>query len=212
MTFEFPVPGHRDLLKAANALQIVRRLRSFAGLPACDIARLKAADGLVVYIVTCPELTNGMVHPMQIPRGVDWCDNDIRFGRRRSGNRLRRRGCRMVPGSHLRQRLDVCAWHRPRRGHSLPSILTIHNAAFAGVFDRNRLEALGILKAPSRWRGCRQVPQCCRKFRKSVARPIGRKQKETSPKPKARPFRAEISHMNYDYFGPMWWGSRGPPL
>ena len=30
------------------------------------------------------------------------------------------------------------------RGHSLPSILTIHNAAFAGAFDRDRLDALGI--------------------------------------------------------------------
>jgi starch synthase len=143
------VPGYRDLLRAAQDLQIIGHLDALAGLPSCDLGRFRTADGLTGYALICPELYERDGTPYGDTSGADWADNDIRFGR------LALAGAEIAcGGADPRWRPDLIhvndwtsalapayiAW----RGQSMPSILTIHNAAYGGVFDRARLEPLGI--------------------------------------------------------------------
>jgi len=143
------VPGYSELLQAAPQLRIVGRLDAFAGLPYCEIGQFETIDGLTVYALVCPSLYERDGTPYCDPSGADWKDNDIRFGRLASAAAEI-----AIGGADPGWRPDLIhvndwtsalapaylAW----RGCSIPSILTIHNAAYAGVFDRERLGPLGV--------------------------------------------------------------------
>lgn len=143
------VPAYRGLLQAAQDVQIVADLQSCASLPACSLARLTAADGLVVYALICPELYERDGTPYSDPAGADWRDNDVRFAR--LGLAAAEIACGGADAEWRPDLIHVNDWtsalgpaYIAWRGYSLPSILTIHNAAYAGVFERGRLGALGI--------------------------------------------------------------------
>ena len=50
------VPGYRQVLDNKDQLSVVARLPGTDGMPGCEIGRMEAPDGLVVYVVLCPEL------------------------------------------------------------------------------------------------------------------------------------------------------------
>ncbi|WP_370870801.1 glycogen synthase GlgA [Bradyrhizobium sp.] len=143
------IPGYREVLAHQGSISVVARLPAASGLPACDLGKIQMPDGLVVYIVLCPELFDRDGSPYGDRSGVDWIDNDVRFAR------LGLAAAEMVSGLadpdwkpdllHLNDWPSALApaflaW----RGYSIPTILTIHNLAYQGLFGAERLPALGI--------------------------------------------------------------------
>lgn len=143
------IPGYREVLARHGEISIVGRLSSASGLPACELGRIEMPDGLVVYIVLCSELYDRDGSPYGDWSGADWIDNDIRFAR------LGLAAAEIAAGvTDLGWQPDLLhlndwpsalapafiAW----RGLSTPTILTIHNLAYQGLFGAERLPALGI--------------------------------------------------------------------
>ncbi|MBM1175064.1 glycogen synthase GlgA [Microvirga arabica] len=142
------IPGYPKVL-ANHHMRVVGRLSSSFRLPACDIGRIDMPDGLIIYTLLCPDLYDREGSPYVDATGADWGDNDIRFGR------LALAAADIASGSgELGWQPDILhvndwpsalapaylAW----REQAVPSILTIHNLAYQGLFDRERLAPLGI--------------------------------------------------------------------
>lgn len=143
------IPGYREVLTHQADISVVARLPAASGLPACDLGRIEMADGLVVYVVLCPELYDREGSPYGDASGLDWADNDVRFAR------LGLAAAELANGlADLDWRPDLLhlndwpsalapaflAW----RSASTPTILTIHNLAYQGLFGAERLPVLGI--------------------------------------------------------------------
>lgn len=143
------VPGYSGLLGAAQDLQIVGQLAPFAGLPRCDLGRFQTSDGLTVYALINRDLYERDGTPYCDGNGIDWSDNDLRFGRLALA--AAEIACGGVDPEWRPDLIHVNDWtsalapaYIAWRGQSIPSILTIHNAAYGGIFDRARLDSLGV--------------------------------------------------------------------
>ncbi len=143
------IPGYRQVIEKHHAIEIVARLPAAGSLPACGLGRLRTADGLSVYVLLSPELYDRAGGPYADACGVDWIDNDIRFAR------LCLAAAEIAAGdgdpSWRPQSLHLNDWpsalasgYVKWRGGDTPSLLTIHNLAYQGVFDARRLPALAI--------------------------------------------------------------------
>src|SRR3712207_290185 len=143
------IPGYRQVLSQIGPVEEIARLPASYGIPACSLGRSATQDGLTVYVLLCPELYDRDGSPYVDSFGVDWSDNDIRFAR------LGLAAAEIACGNgDLLWRADLLhlndwpsglasaylAW----RGQHIPTILTIHNLAYQGNFERNRLSHLGI--------------------------------------------------------------------
>lgn len=152
------IPGYRQILRKFPDLAVVAELPAAHEVPACQIARLDCKDGLVLYILRCDALFDRDGSPYADPQGADWADNDVRFAR------LGLAAADIVSG------VDALGWtpdlvhvndwpsalapaYLAWRGHPAPSILTVHNLAYQGLFDRARCGALGIPDAAFRTDG-----------------------------------------------------------
>ncbi|WP_052341178.1 glycogen synthase GlgA [Salinarimonas rosea] len=121
--------------------------------PALGGVRLATASvpgsGLPLWLVDCPALYGREGGPYRRPDGVEWSDNDLRFGL------LGLVAARLARGTHAGWRPDILHvndWHAglapfllARRPDPRPAtIMTIHNLAFHGLCSRERLARLGI--------------------------------------------------------------------
>jgi len=143
------IPAYREVIEAGHAAEIVADLPGLAEIPRCKVARLTARDGLVVYALVCPELYDREGTPYADSLGVAWGDSDVRFAR------LSLAAAQIAGGLgdaswtpdvlHLNDwptalAAGYCEW----LGVRAPSVLTIHNLAYQGVFAPHRLAALGV--------------------------------------------------------------------
>jgi starch synthase len=143
------VPGYREVLAAHGPIPVVGRLPAAADVPACDLGRVETPDGIVVYVLLCPQLYDREGSPYGDPSGSDWADNDIRFARLglaaaelAAGTADRRWRPDLV---HLNDwPSSLAAAYLAWRGQATPCILTIHNLAYQGLFERDRLARLAI--------------------------------------------------------------------
>jgi starch synthase len=143
------IPGYRQVLNGRDPITVVGRLPKLADIPACDIGRIDRPDGLVIYVVLCPELYDRPGSPYVDAHGVDHADNDLRFGRLSLAAAQLGAGCgdaSWVPDLvHLNDWTSALApAYLAWQGRRTPSILTIHNLAYQGVFEAERLGRLGI--------------------------------------------------------------------
>lgn len=143
------IPGYREVVSRIPHLDVVARLPSHAAVPACDLGRCRTADGLIVYVLLCPELFERDGTPYADAMGKDWADNDLRFAR------LGLAAAQMASGQgdaswapnllHLNDWTSALApayvtWSN----RHTPSVLTIHNLAHRGLFAPHHLDRLGI--------------------------------------------------------------------
>lgn len=143
------IPGYRQIVQDHSHMEVVARLPAAHGLPGGELGRIEAADGLVSYVILCPELYEREGSPYADCGGRDWADNDIRFAR------LGLAAAQIAAGlPELSWQADLLhlndwpsalapaylAWAATPR----PSVLTIHNLAYQGLFDRDRLPSLGV--------------------------------------------------------------------
>ena len=147
------IPAYREVLESALRIRQVGQLPAYADLPACEIGEMTCADGLVIYVLLCPELYERPGGPYGTgPGGYGcngWEDNDIRFAR------LSLAAAEIAAGhpelDWHPQLLHLNDWacglapaYLHWQGHRVPSVFTIHNLAYQGLYDASRLAALGI--------------------------------------------------------------------
>lgn len=150
------IPAYREMFQSEYEIIPVGHLSAFAGLPACDIGRITCHDGLILYVLLCPELYEREGTPYGSGssgygdgQAEGWKDNDIRFAR------LSRAAADIALGKadldwqpqllHLNDwACGLASAYLHWQGQPMPSVFTIHNLAYQGVFDASRLEVLGI--------------------------------------------------------------------
>ena len=142
------LPGYRDVVEQFTHIQIVGHCASRGEMPACILGRAATRDGLPVYVLLCPQLYDRPGNPYGDEQGRDWPDNDIRFGRLASaaaelaaGTLDKNWAADLVHANDWQAALvpAYLAWS----GAKVPSILTIHNLAYQGLFPRDTLRRIG---------------------------------------------------------------------
>ena len=142
------LPGYRDVVEQFTHIEIVGQCAPLAELPACSLGRASTRDGLPVYVLLCPQLYDRPGNPYGDESGRDWPDNDIRFGRFASaaaelamGTLDRNWAADLVHANDWQAALAPAylAW----RGSKVPSILTIHNLAYQGLYPKDSLRRIG---------------------------------------------------------------------
>ena len=122
-------------------IPVVARLEGFAGVPPCDLGLVEAGDGLRIYVLLSPDLYERDGTPYGDADG-DFGDNDLRFAR------LSLAAAEIAAGADPDWAADLLhlndwqaalapaylAW----RGRRVPSVLTIHNLAYQGLFPARR--------------------------------------------------------------------------
>ncbi|GGG30004.1 glycogen synthase [Caldovatus sediminis] len=143
------IPGYREVLARGGPIAVVGRLPALGEIPTCEIGRLETADGLIVHALLCPALYDREGSPYGDAHGVDWRDNDLRFARLGLAAAAFARGL-ADPGwqpdiLHLNDWPTALApAYLAWSGTPVPSVLTIHNLAYQGLFARERAGSLGI--------------------------------------------------------------------
>jgi starch synthase len=144
------IPGCRQVLAHCSDMQIVGCCSPLAGLPACSLGRIRTPDGLAVYVVVCPALYEREGSPYGDVRGQDWHDNDIRFARFSAAAADLAAG--LLDPDWAADLVHINDWpsalvpaYLTWNGHQIPTLLTIHNLAYQGLFTR---ETLGRIGAP----------------------------------------------------------------
>lgn len=142
------LPGYSDVLSQLSNLQTIGKCEAFAGLPESVVARSDTSDGLPVYVLICPKLYERPGTPYGDPQGHDWPDNDIRFARLASAAAILANG--EVDLSWKADLLHANDWpsalapaYLAWRGIRLPSVLTIHNLAYQGLFSKSTMQRIG---------------------------------------------------------------------
>lgn len=150
------IPAYREMVHSNLPIELVGHLPAFADLPACDIGKMICSDGLILYVLLCPELYEREGTPYGCVSsgygdGQDevWWDNDVRFAR------LSRAAADIAAGKaglewqpqllHLNDwPCGLAAGYLHWEGIPVPSVFTIHNLAHQGLFEVSRREGLGI--------------------------------------------------------------------
>ncbi|AZD08310.1 Glycogen synthase, ADP-glucose transglucosylase [Pseudomonas chlororaphis] len=143
------IPGYRQVMHSENPIHIIGELGGHAALPACKIGRMDMPDGLVIYVLICPELYEREGTPYGTNNGRDWPDNHIRFARLGlaaadiAANLAQIHWCPDLVHAH-----DWPAGLAPAymhwRGQRTPTLFTIHNLAYQGVVSLASCPELGI--------------------------------------------------------------------
>jgi starch synthase len=142
------LPGYRDVVEQFPHIQIVGRCATLGQMPACALGRASTKDGMPVYVLLCPQLYDRPGNPYGDESGRDWPDNDIRFGRLASaaaqlaaGTLDKNWAADLVHANDWQAALvpAYLAWS----GARIPSILTIHNLAYQGLFPKESLRRIG---------------------------------------------------------------------
>jgi starch synthase len=144
------IPGYPQVLRALQPLETIAACEAVGGLPACNVLRSVTRDGLSVYVVQCAQLYERDGGIYGDGRGRDWHDNDVRFARfswaaaaLAAGKLDKDWAADLVHANDWQS--SLVAAYLQWNGWRVPSLLTIHNLAFQGLFDRT---SLGRIAAP----------------------------------------------------------------
>lgn len=143
------IPAYPQLLNSGYPIRIVGSLPGLAALPSCQVGEIHLDDGLIVYILICPELYDRDGTPYADAHGLDWPDNSIRFARlslAAADIAAGLAGMVWVPDI-----LHVNDWptalapaYMAWRQQKTPSILTIHNLGYQGCCPLESTIELGL--------------------------------------------------------------------
>ncbi|MDW7602633.1 glycogen/starch synthase, partial [Stenotrophomonas maltophilia] len=143
------LPGYPEVLQRLPQLQRVGQVSARAGLPACTIGMAVQADGLPIYVLLSPELYEREGSPYVDGQGQEWKDNAVRFAtlsHAAAEIAAGRAGLDWSPQLlHLNDWPVAMAaayvrWDRT----AVPTLLTIHNLAYQGLFPYALAPVLGV--------------------------------------------------------------------
>ncbi|MGU3538214.1 glycogen synthase GlgA [Methylobacterium sp. A54F] len=141
------IPGYRQVREAHPDIPVVGRLEGFAGVPPCDLGLVETGDGLRVYVLLSPDLYERDGTPYGNAEG-DFPDNDLRFARLSLAAAELSQGADPAWSADLLHLNDWQAALAPAylawRAARVPSVLTIHNLAYQGLFPQDNLARLGV--------------------------------------------------------------------
>lgn len=143
------LPGYRQVLDSGHPIRMVGGVAGHAALPPCKVGRIDFDDGLIAYVLICPELYERAGSPYVDEQGRDWPDNHIRFARLAlaaadfASGRAGIRWCPDLLHGHDWPAALTPAYLR-WRGSSTPVVFTIHNLAHQGLCSLECLPELGI--------------------------------------------------------------------
>ena len=140
------IPGYRGVVERLGEIAVVGHLPGLGAVPPCDLGFAETGDGLGVYVLLAPELYERDGTPYG-DAGGDFPDNDLRFARLSAAAAEIARGVDPAWSADLLHLNDwqtalapaYLAW----RGIRCPSVLTIHNLAYQGLFPRENLARVG---------------------------------------------------------------------
>jgi starch synthase len=142
------LPGYRGVVAQFDNIEIVGHCPPLGEMPACSMGLTATKDGMPVYILLCPQLYDRTGNPYGDSNGRDWPDNDIRFGRFASAAAQLAAGlldknwsADLVHANDWQSALvpAYLAWNAIK----IPTILTIHNLAYQGLFPKEALRRIG---------------------------------------------------------------------
>jgi len=142
------LPGYRDVVEQFLHIEIVGQCAPLADMPACSLGLTATKDGMPVYVLLCPQLYDRPGNPYGDASGRDWPDNDVRFGRFASAAAQLAAGtldnnwaADLVHANDWQAALvpAYLAWNAAK----VPTILTIHNLAYQGLFPKESLRRIG---------------------------------------------------------------------
>ena len=144
------LPGYPAVLAALAGARNIGSIDAIARIPAANLLEAELPTGVPAWVVDCPLLYDRDGGPYQDASGADWEDNPLRFG-------LLSRVAALLASRH-----SPVAW-RAQLVHandwqtglapayaalaydgSTPSIITVHNLAFQGVFAPHWVADLGL--------------------------------------------------------------------
>ena len=141
------IPGYPQVMKRLRRPEAVHAFETLGGGPARLLAA--RAQGLDLFVLDAPHLFGRPGGPYAGPDGAEWPDNGIRFGA------LARAGASLGRGVLEGWRPDVVHAHDWQAGLTAAylhyddtprpaTVMTVHNLAFQGQFDRRLLSRLGL--------------------------------------------------------------------
>jgi starch synthase len=142
------LPGYRAVIAQFDNIEIVGQCPPLGEMPACSLGLTATKDGMPVYVLLCPQLYDRTGNPYGDDNGRDWPDNDIRFGRFASAAAQLAAGlldknwsADLVHANDWQSALvpAYLAWNAVK----IPTILTIHNLAYQGLFPKESLRRIG---------------------------------------------------------------------
>ncbi|CUU16216.1 Glycogen synthase ADPglucose transglucosylase EC 24121 CDS [Bradyrhizobium sp.] len=141
------MPGYPDVMRMLGGAGEIRRWPDYFGGP----GRLLAGshDGLDLFVLDVPHLYARPGNPYVTPEGVDWPDNGVRFA---ALSRIAADiGHGLVPAfvpdvvhAHDWQAGLAPAYLHYDGGPRPGTVMTIHNMAYQGKFDRTLTSAIGL--------------------------------------------------------------------
>ncbi len=141
------IPGYRQVVDRFEQIPVVAHLPGRAGVPSCDLGLVEMGDGLKVYVLLNPDLYLREGTPYGDAAG-DFPDNDLRFARLSLAAAEIARGIDPAWAADLLHLNDWQAALAPAYlawgGERVPSVLTIHNLAYQGLFPTDALGRLGV--------------------------------------------------------------------
>jgi starch synthase len=147
------LPGYPAVLAALAGTRNVGSIDAIGRLPEARLLEAELATGVPAWVVDCPLLYDRDGGPYQDANGADWEDNPLRFGLLSRVAALL--ASRHSPVAWRAQLVHANDWqtglapaYAALAYNASPSIITVHNLAFQGVFAPHWVADLG-LPAPS---------------------------------------------------------------
>ena len=143
------LPGYPPVVAALTGARKAGRIDALARLPEARLLEAELPQGIPAWIVDCPALYD-REGPYQDAGGADWDDNPLRFG-------LLARAAALLASSQSpvawrAQLIHANDWQTGLApayaaladDGATPSIITIHNLAFQGIFAPHWVADLGL--------------------------------------------------------------------
>ncbi len=145
------IPGYNQVLDKLENKRVVASFAVFPGQPEVRLLSAKMPDTAVpVYVLDAPQYYCRVAGPYQYELGGDWPDNAMRFGMLSKVAALL--GSEDSPAGWQADIVHCNDWQTglaPAYLQLMPSVhaksvMTVHNIAFQGNFDRDWLEPLNL--------------------------------------------------------------------
>lgn len=143
------IPGYKSIVESGHPIRVIGEVAGHAALPPCRIGRMDLDDGLIIYVVLCPELYEREGNPYGDASGRDWPDNHIRFARLGLAAADIAAGTACI--SWCPELVHANDWpaglapaYMAWRGQTTPAVFTIHNLAYQGLCAPECSPELGL--------------------------------------------------------------------